>query len=236
MSQFDLLAPIYDNMDILPFRKEIEIPSVLKMLGDISGMSVLDFGCGSGYYACLLKKRGAKRVVGYDIANGMLEYARNKELINPLGIEYVSTLDNLEQQFDLVLGVYVLPYADSREKLQSMVNNMVKLIRPGGRLLTLPLNPKYSIISDYYVPYGFKIVSDFPYQDGSTFQLHFLYNTPHIINGWYWSYEVLNNAFKKSGLTNIQWSKPNVKDSSLSTQFSRYINNPHTVMVSASYI
>lgn len=233
--QFDLLGSIYEDMLTLPFRKDMEIPSVLELIGDISGLNILDFGCGPGSYSRLLKRCGAKRVVGYDISDGMLEYARKREIINPQGIEYVSTLDKLEGKFDLVLGVYVLPYADSHEKLQSMVNDMVKLIRSGGRLITLPLNPEYSKCNDYYVPYGFQITSKFPYQDGAKFHLHLLGNEiVPVITGWYWSYESLNDVFGRSGLTNIRWSAPRLKNSS-SIELNAYASNPHTMLVDACY-
>ncbi|UTA81239.1 hypothetical protein J4377_07165 [Halomonas sp. XH26] len=52
--QFDELAALYEKMAEWPFRKYCEIPSTIEALGDISGLSILDFGCGSvnrpGYF------------------------------------------------------------------------------------------------------------------------------------------------------------------------------------------
>ena len=42
------------------YNEYLEMPSTLELLGDIKGKKVLDYGCGSGIYAQLLTKKGAK--------------------------------------------------------------------------------------------------------------------------------------------------------------------------------
>jgi SAM-dependent methyltransferase len=49
---------------------------VLKAYKEIAGGTVLDVGCGSGRYAVALALMGTKRVVGVDVAEGMLDMAR----------------------------------------------------------------------------------------------------------------------------------------------------------------
>lgn len=44
----------------------------------LDGKSVLDVGCGSGPFAVECARRGAKRVVGLDLAEGMLDLARQR--------------------------------------------------------------------------------------------------------------------------------------------------------------
>ncbi|EPX56861.1 hypothetical protein D187_007296 [Cystobacter fuscus DSM 2262] len=150
---------------------------MLQRLGSVEQMDVLDFGCGSGLYSRLLKERGARRVVGYDEAEGMLRYASRREEKERRGIEYTSRLaDRLEGQFDVVLGVYVLPYASTREGLHAMCASMSRLLRPGGRLLTLPIHPAYEGDPEYYRPYGLRLVSDRPHEEGGAVQLELSYD------------------------------------------------------------
>lgn len=47
-------------------------------LGPLDGKTVLDIGCGSGPYVVEAVRRGAGRVVGLDMADGMLELARQR--------------------------------------------------------------------------------------------------------------------------------------------------------------
>ncbi len=43
---------------------------------DLRGQTVLDIGCGSGIYCFEAARRGADRVVGIDLAEGMISLAR----------------------------------------------------------------------------------------------------------------------------------------------------------------
>lgn len=61
------------------FRKSMMERFQLSIAGcdPIEGRSVLDVGCGPGHYSVELARRGAGRVVGIDVAPGMLEIARS---------------------------------------------------------------------------------------------------------------------------------------------------------------
>jgi predicted TPR repeat methyltransferase len=122
MSQFDELASLYEEMAELPWRKDLEIPTVLGLLGDLTGAAVLDIGCGSGLYTRRIRSHGARRVVGIDESEGMVAYAKAREREERLGIEYlVGPLPASEYEaFDLVLGVYVLPYATTLGELRAL--------------------------------------------------------------------------------------------------------------------
>ena len=122
MSQFAELASLYEEMAGLPWRRDLEIPTVLGLIGDLTGAAVLDIGCGSGMYTRRICRRGARRVVGIDESDGMVAYAKAREQQERLGIEYlVGPLPASEHgTFDLVLGVYVLPYATTLGELLAL--------------------------------------------------------------------------------------------------------------------
>ena len=69
------------------YRHEFFGPIQATMCGDVGGMRLLDVGCGSGYFAREMARRGA-RVTGIDIAPRMIEHARRHEASAPLGVEY----------------------------------------------------------------------------------------------------------------------------------------------------
>ncbi|MCK4715066.1 MAG: methyltransferase domain-containing protein, partial [Candidatus Aenigmarchaeota archaeon] len=55
------------------YRKYSLIESYLKVLGDIKGKSVLDVGCGSGFFTRLIREKGAVNVIGTDVEKKMIE-------------------------------------------------------------------------------------------------------------------------------------------------------------------
>ncbi|AKT42057.1 class I SAM-dependent methyltransferase [Chondromyces crocatus] len=236
-SQFNELAGLYEEMALWPFRKDIEIPSVLYHLGDLTGRDVLDFGCGSGFYARMLKARGARRVVGYDEADGMMRYARRREEKERVGIEFTSDLSaSLHGQFDIVLSVYVLPYATTRDALHDMCASMARLLRPGGRLVALPIHPDYEIEPDYYRPCGFNLSSETPYVEGSPVQLDLMCGQGEAsVTAWYWSASALETALRAAGLGTIHWHDPKPLGSTAARDAPEtlrpYILRPHAVII-----
>ena len=124
------------------YRYEFFGPAQVAACGDVSGLRVLDVGCGGGYFSREMARRGA-RVVGQDRSAGMLAHAVRHERDVPLGVEYVAcdAADVGErfapESFDLAVssdGTTVLVtthYLDEAERC-----HRVALIH-GGRLATI---------------------------------------------------------------------------------------------------
>src|SRR5919199_1527942 len=71
------------------YRLEFFGPAQVAMCGEVAGLRLLDVGCGSGYFAREMARRGA-RVTGVDLAPRMIEHARREEAASPLGIQYAA--------------------------------------------------------------------------------------------------------------------------------------------------
>ncbi|WP_051015539.1 class I SAM-dependent methyltransferase [Alloalcanivorax dieselolei] len=238
-SQFDELAALYEEMAEWPFRKHCEIPSVFSVLGDLSGLDVFDFGCGSGFYSRALRQRGAASVTGYDESEGMIAYARRREEKEQIGVSFIDTLDETtEQHFDLLLSVYVLPYASDFPALLDMCGAMVSRLKPGGRLVALPIHPEYALPPSYYRHYGFQLSSDeqTAYDDGSAITLH-LCHPPYdeYVTAYYWSAQALHEAMTKQGLEALQWHQPRATEEGLNLLgapfWEAYQSRPHAAIL-----
>lgn len=68
--------------------RDVVLPSMLELAGDVRGTPILDLACGQGWFARELARRGA-RVTGVDLSPGLLTLARRYEDEEPLGITYV---------------------------------------------------------------------------------------------------------------------------------------------------
>lgn len=106
-----------------------------KLLGELTGSSILDIGCGDGTLA-LQYAINENQLTFIDLSDKMLEIARQNtpDALAP-NFRYLN-LDFLEfipdQPFDVVLCVGVLAHLQS---LDVAINKLHRLLKPGGRCL-----------------------------------------------------------------------------------------------------
>lgn len=130
---YEKLSKAYDSAvgkGPLRLLREREREAILKFsaIHDPTARTLIDVGCGGGFYALAAKQAGL-RVCAVDLASGMIE--KLKGLIDE---SYVSDLDSLElqSQFDIVICSGVLDFVLNPERA---FHNLCKLVTPGGRLI-----------------------------------------------------------------------------------------------------
>jgi len=115
-------------------------PALLDLLGDVSGMAVLDAGCGPGLYAQELLRRGAV-VTAFDASGEMVRLARSR-LGEGVDLR-VSDLNHpltwlADDSQDLAVMALVLHHVDNRE---SALRELHRVLRPGGGLVLSTTHP-----------------------------------------------------------------------------------------------
>jgi SAM-dependent methyltransferase len=94
----------------------------------IGERSVLDIGCGPGHYSVELARRGARRVLGIDFADGMLDIARRAAA--QAGCERVCRFERadfferpFDEKFDYVVAMGFMDYvADPRSMIRKALS------------------------------------------------------------------------------------------------------------------
>lgn len=253
-SQFDALAEAYESsINTLPFRKYIEIPSLLKAVGALRGLCLLDIGCGSGLYTREFARQGAAQVVGTDVAEGMIDFARRRDQDESLGIHYllrdsmsvVESIDfELDEQFDLVTAIYVLPYAPTEKHLETLCINARKALSPTGkqRFIAFVLNPEYATEAGWYRDYGFdlsqSVAKNSDVKDGRPIHLCAKFDGfTFDVDAFHWSRAAYEKALRQAGFNEINWIRPelsaaghHIKEESF---WKPYIEYPHAVIIDA---
>ena len=106
------------------------------VLGDVSGKTILDFGCGSGENSLLLARRGA-HVIGVDISTALLSLASRRLALNGVGdsaqfvVGSAHDLPLRDGSVDAVLGIAILHHVD----LEAAAREIRRVLKPGGRAI-----------------------------------------------------------------------------------------------------
>jgi ubiquinone/menaquinone biosynthesis C-methylase UbiE len=212
MAEYDSIAEDYKKSKFAPWRVAVEAHSLFHVLGDVSGMSVLDLACGDGIYSRRLHERGASRVTGVDLSEHMIELARTEESIRPLGIDYhtcaAQELD-LNEAFDVVFAAYLLNYARNLDELASFASAVARHLKPGGRFVGINNNP-YQQPHHYHHtrPFGFikSIPTAIPLENGTPITYTFFQeNITFHFDNYHLDHDVYAPILAEAGLHDLQW-------------------------------
>ena len=122
------------------------------MLGDLSGKTVIDFGCGEGAEAVELAQRGAARVIGLDIQAERLEVARSAA--ESAGVaDRCLFAETTDERADLITSLDAFEHFDDPA---AMLDLMAKLLKPDGAVVA-------SFGPTWYHPLGGHLFSIFPW-------------------------------------------------------------------------
>jgi SAM-dependent methyltransferase len=114
----------------------------------VSGREVLDFGCGAGYGSAILRRAGARRVVGADRAPDAVRYAASR-FAGP-GVTFCAG-DCLRSpfaraRFDVVVAFEVIEHVDGYRRF---LREARRILRPEGILvLSTPNKKTYRRLGD----------------------------------------------------------------------------------------
>jgi SAM-dependent methyltransferase len=119
----------------------VEWPALRAMLPDVSGLWVVDLGCGFGWFCRWAREQGAAAVLGLDVSERMLARARETPVE---GIEYaradLERLDLPPAGFDLAHSSLALHYV---ENLAAAFAAVHRALAPGGHFVFSIEHPIY---------------------------------------------------------------------------------------------
>lgn len=107
----------------------------------IEGSSVLDLGCGSGYFLNRLGEFGATRLCGIDLARNRIAAASARYPTLDLSAGSATALPFGDREFDLVTQFTCFSSVLESAVRREMSAEAVRVLRPGGVFLSYDLAP-----------------------------------------------------------------------------------------------
>lgn len=169
---FDTISKEYDTLNrVISFGIDVKWrKKVVKLVGEKKPENVLDIATGTGDLAINLTKTNAKKIVGLDISEGMLEVGRNKV-----------AKEGLNDTIDMVLGdSESLPFESNTfdaitvafgirnfENLEKGLSEILRVLKPNGIFVILetsvptkfPFKQGYNIYTKGIMPLIGKLFS-----------------------------------------------------------------------------
>ncbi len=110
------------------------------VIGNISGKTILDIGCGGGLISVPLSRLGGK-VTGIDADQQAISVAKQHAKTQELNIDFIhGAAENLVadgRQFDVVMALEIIEHVDNPELFVQLCS---KLVKPNGLVIFSTLN------------------------------------------------------------------------------------------------
>jgi len=140
------------HADANDYRNYYLMPRMLAMLGDVSGRTVLDIGCGDGGYARELARRGAS-VTAVDGSARLIQIARERTDAAGIHVRFVhanaNALDALDAgSFDLCVAAMSLMDV---EDYRGAIREIGRVLRTGGELAMSITHPCFSAPVSHWI-------------------------------------------------------------------------------------
>jgi len=169
-SQWNSAVDIYnegmgEDGDVL--NNALIYPVIIKLLGDFKNKSILDSGCGSGYFTAKLAVK-AKEVTGTDFSESFIKLCKHKYItVSNLSFERQDVTEKMQFKdgsFDFVVSKMVLQYV---KDIHMFAGESFRILRKAGHLIIAvdhpfntqfyfaqklagSTNPKYKSLSHYF--------------------------------------------------------------------------------------
>jgi ubiquinone/menaquinone biosynthesis C-methylase UbiE len=187
-------------------------PVLWKFAGDVSGLKVLDAGCGTGYLSSKLRAKGAN-VIGIDFSREMIEISRQNNPEIDFRVESCSDLKSIDDMtIDIVIANYVL--MDTPDLMGTM-REFNRVLQSGGLAVVIFSHPCFPQSGTAHLPdgSGFQYNWTFPY-----FEHTKRIDPPwaHFTSDFIWFHRPLSDywkAFKACGFDIDDFEEPRVSES-----------------------
>ena len=207
------------------FQDGIQKPFMDQYLSSIRFSSVLDLGCGTGYYSKIFEKMG-KSVLAIDVSQKMIDLATSQcESVEFRRSEFLDEF-NSDRRFDLIFASMMIGYFEDLEKLMLKAKS---LINRRGRIVLTGLHPIRTSSTrknyQHYVCEG--------YLNQSLYSSDFL-DDEYSLPLYTFTFSDFTRAARSANLE-IEFFEPSatVRTEYCSTEeFNFYSNNPSIVVIS----
>lgn len=227
-NNYDGLAPQYSKTDVKPDKRYSILPTVLKLVGDCTNKTVLDLGCGSGFFTFPIAHRGASMVWGVD--NSPTQIALAKELPSPDNISFVEADIFISPLItvDIIVAPFVINYAQSVTILEFFFNKLYRHLNEGGKVIMVVDQPNNADLKRF----GAVKTLLGPKADETKIRIDLFKDNNKVctLSSVYYTDKTLVQLLRRAGFKRITWHMPFISTEgirALGPKFWKgYIQNP----------
>lgn len=228
LNDYDTLAPKYNDSDVKPDKQYSILPTVLQMIGKYSSKTVLDFGCGSGFFTVPIAKKGVLHVCGIDNSRRQIDLARLYSAHSHTSYYVGDIFGQSWNPVDLVVAPFVVNYARTTSVLKYFFQLVYNSLNDDGKAIFVVDIPN----GKHLEKFGAKKSLLGKRVDETSIQIDLYNNNARIctLYGVFYTRATIESLLLTIGFQRVVWTKPIVTKKGINTfgtKFWRgYVDDP----------
>lgn len=235
MNNYNILASRYTKSNIKPDKQYSILPTVMEMVGDCRGMTVIDLGCGSGFFTISIAKAGASVVCGVDNSVAQIELA--KKISAHPSIHYCvgDIFTQRGEPVDVIVAPFVANYSRTLPILVHFFELVFASLREGGKAVFVIDLPNGKSLKRFGAIKTFDGIAT----DETLVRIDLFKEKKRIctLSGVYYTPQTFEAMLRKVGFRTVRWHKPIVSEAGVkdlgSDFWKGYIDDPELGYVTA---
>jgi SAM-dependent methyltransferase len=202
-------AKLYGSLEIEGTTYQIGFDAVAKILGDITGKTFLDFGCGTGRSVRFLEALGAQHVYAVDHDQNMIDQALSQELHGVTFLRIDGPIPLPDASIDGAVSMNVFIEIRTPDAMTRACAEIARTLRPDAPFILESSNPM--AFGHTFRSYSYPHAE--PLQSGETTPC--IVTTPggqFVIEDTYWTEDDYVDAIEQVGLTVTTIDYPRPRD------------------------
>lgn len=213
LNDYERHASAYRETDLKPDKLFSILPTVLKAVGDLSGKTVLDLGCGSGFFSRAFADAGASSVLGIDSSVAQIDLAKKEPRPN---LKYLveDVFKTSLPKADVVCAPFLINYLSSKAEIAVFLKIVKEALIEGGRAIFVIDLPSGRDLKKY----GTRKIVHGSYEDGTPITLELFdgnEKTICVLEAYYIEPSTFETALKEAGFSTVQKITPTVSKEGL---------------------
>lgn len=213
MNDYEALVSSYKGSNIKPDKQYSILPTVLKMVGDCDGKSVIDLGCGAGFFTLPFAEAGASVVCGVDNSLAQIGLAKKTSphkvvtyCVGDIFIEHGGPVD-------IINAPFVVNYARTTPALKHFFELIFRSLREGGKAVFVIDLPNGRSLKRF----GATKTFDGPVVDETPIRIDLFNEEKRIctLSGVYYTPKTIESLLLEVGFRKACWHKPIVSEEGL---------------------
>jgi len=212
MNKFNDLLDQYPKTNLKPDKKHSILPTVLRLLMPLEEKTVVDVGCGEGFFSRAIAEKNPIKVYGIDSSPLFIDKA-TKQTSSKIVYKVQDMFSSKLPMCDIINAPFVLNYATSIKDLKKLLNIFYDSLNSNGKLvlvvdLPLPMLDENQINKKRKFGATKKIKGNLV--DGTNIRIELFNNGDYIctLNSNYFTKKSIERVLLDVGFKSISWHIP----------------------------